>query len=50
MFAKIVENQEDYKKFYEQFFMNLKLGIHKDTTNRPKQCMTNRLDNKLIKS
>jgi molecular chaperone HtpG len=36
MFAKIQENAEDYKKFYEQFSKNLKLGIHEDQTNRTK--------------
>ena len=36
MFADIQENQEDYKKFYEQFSKNLKLGIHEDSANRTK--------------
>merc|ERR1712196_433270 len=30
------ENADDYKKFYEQFGKNLKLGIHEDSTNRAK--------------
>merc|ERR1711937_140947 len=36
MFAEISEKADDYKKFYEQFGKNLKLGIHEDSTNRAK--------------
>jgi len=36
MFIELQDNQEDYKKFYEQFSKNLKLGIHEDSTNRDK--------------
>ncbi len=36
MFQQISENAEDYKKFYEQFSKNLKLGINEDSTNRTK--------------
>merc|ERR1711970_1054142 len=33
---KNLEKKDDYKKFYEQFGKNLKLGIHEDSTNRTK--------------
>merc|ERR1712134_17324 len=36
MFTEITEKKDDYKKFYEQFSKNLKLGIHEDSTNRTK--------------
>jgi molecular chaperone HtpG len=36
LFDDIVEDKDNFKKFYEQFSKSLKLGIHEDSTNRKK--------------
>ena len=36
LFDELAEDKDNYKKFYEQFGKNVKLGIHEDSTNRKK--------------
>ncbi|KAM8921220.1 LOW QUALITY PROTEIN: heat shock protein HSP 90-alpha-like [Pelodytes ibericus] len=36
LFTELSEDKDNYKKFYEQFSKNMKLGIHEDSQNQKK--------------
>lgn len=36
LFVEVIEDKDNYKKFYEQFGKNIKFGIYEDSVNRIK--------------